>query len=327
MVCITGYQLEFKLAQGLHAPKITECRGSDGRVYRQLFKGGDDIRQDAVMEQVFDLVNQVLTRDGESEEAGLIEFVTNTSALGATLTPLHAKYNELPDWDLKRAQSYLGFQRNASESKRIASFKEVMKCIRPAMRFWFMESQTCHQKWYKMRLNYMRTTTTASIVGHILGLGDRHLSNILLDKETGNMIQIDLGIALDAGRHLPTHEKTEGVFRRCCEHTLSVLRENKDLVMTIIDVLKHDPLQIWVITEERARKLQESHDPDTNEGGTGLCYPLTGQQEKKNKEEESKVSESASRALASVKEKLSDNLNVETMVQYIVAGPHNGFHP
>lgn len=39
--------------------------------------------------------------------------------------------------------------------------------------------------------------------------------------------------------------RTEGVFRRCCEHTLRVLRDNKDLVMTIIDVLKHDPLQTW----------------------------------------------------------------------------------
>lgn len=359
MVCITGYQPEFKLAHGIHAPKITECRGSDGRLYRQLFKGGDDIRQDAVMEQVFDLVNQVLTRDGEcrkrrlnfrtykviplAEEAGLIEFVTNTSALGATLSPLHAKYNEPPDWNLKRAQSYLGAQRNASESKRIAAYKELMKHIRPAMRFWFMESQTCHQKWYEMRLNYTRTTATASIVGHILGLGDRHLSNILLDKETGDMIQIDLGIALDAGRHLPIPEKvpfrltpdiidgfgitkTEGVFRRCCEHTLRVLRENKDLVMTIIDVLKHDPLRVWVITEERARKLQESHDPETNEGGSRTCYPLTGQQEKKNKEEESKVSESASRALASVKEKLSDNLNVETMVNQLISEATNINH-
>lgn len=70
--------------------------------------------------------------------------------------------------------------------------------VRPAMRFWFMESQKCPEKWYEMRLNYTRTTATGSIVGHILGLGDRHLSNILLDEQTGDMVQIDLGISFDA---------------------------------------------------------------------------------------------------------------------------------
>lgn len=34
---------------GINAPKVVECRGSDGRIYRQLAKSGnDDLRQDAV---------------------------------------------------------------------------------------------------------------------------------------------------------------------------------------------------------------------------------------------------------------------------------------
>lgn len=34
---------------GINAPKVLECRGSDGHRYKQLAKSGnDDLRQDAV---------------------------------------------------------------------------------------------------------------------------------------------------------------------------------------------------------------------------------------------------------------------------------------
>jgi len=48
-----------------------------------------------------------------------------------------------------------------------------------------------------MRLKYTRSVATTSIVGHILGLGDRHTSNILLDNRSGEVVHIDLGIAFD----------------------------------------------------------------------------------------------------------------------------------
>ena len=68
-------------------------------------------------------------------------------------------------------------------------------------------------------------------VGYILGLGDRHIQNILIDTKTAEMIHIDLGVAFEQGRILPTPETVpfrltrdvvdgmgvtgvEGVFRR-----------------------------------------------------------------------------------------------------------------
>ena len=48
-----------------------------------------------------------------------------------------------------------------------------------------------------MRLCYSRSIATTSIVGHVLGLGDRHISNILFDNVTGEVVHIDLGIAFD----------------------------------------------------------------------------------------------------------------------------------
>jgi phosphatidylinositol kinase/protein kinase (PI-3 family) len=51
--------------------------------------------------------------------------------------------------------------------------------------------------WFAMRLNYTRSVATTSIVGHILGLGDRHTSNILIESSTGEVVHIDLGIAFE----------------------------------------------------------------------------------------------------------------------------------
>lgn len=42
--------------------------------------------------------------------------------------------------------------------------------------------------------------------GYVLGIGDRHSNNILLDVQTGELIHIDFGVAFEQGRSLPTPE-------------------------------------------------------------------------------------------------------------------------
>lgn len=79
-------------------------------------------------------------------------------------------------------------------------YLELRKQIRPVMRHYFTEKHKIPMSWFSMRLNYTRSVATTSIVGHILGLGDRHCSNILLDNVTGEVVHIDLGIAFDQVR-------------------------------------------------------------------------------------------------------------------------------
>ena len=51
--------------------------------------------------------------------------------------------------------------------------------------------------WFERRLAYARSTAVASMAGHIIGLGDRHLQNILLDTRSADAVHIDLGIAFE----------------------------------------------------------------------------------------------------------------------------------
>ena len=40
---------------------------------------------------------------------------------------------------------------------------------------------------------FVRSVATSSLVGYVLGLGDRHVQNILIDLTTAELVHIDLG--------------------------------------------------------------------------------------------------------------------------------------
>lgn len=74
------------------------------------------------------------------------------------------------------------------------------------LRFFFVEHFPDPLSWFEKRLAYTRSVATCSIVGFVLGIGDRHLNNILIDSTTAEMILIDFGVAFDEGKSLSTPE-------------------------------------------------------------------------------------------------------------------------
>lgn len=41
-----------------------------------------------------------------------------------------------------------------------------------------------------------------------------------------------------------------GVFKKSCETTLSILRRHQDVITTILEVLLYDPLYIWKVVPQ-----------------------------------------------------------------------------
>lgn len=70
-VGIYKWKPELSFAGGINAPKKLECIGSDGKRYPQLLKGKDDMRQDAVMQQVFGIVNNMLKKSKTTKKKRL----------------------------------------------------------------------------------------------------------------------------------------------------------------------------------------------------------------------------------------------------------------
>lgn len=58
-----------------------------------------------------------------------------------------------------------------------------------------------HKKgWLAARTAYTRTTAVISMVGYILGLGDRHGENILLDSTNGDTVHVDFNCLFNKGK-------------------------------------------------------------------------------------------------------------------------------
>ena len=83
----------------------------------------------------------------------------------------------------------------------------ICKNFRPAMRYFFFEKFVSPCQHFERRLAYTRSAATSSMIGYVLGLGDRHVQNILIDQTTAELIHIDLGVAFEQGRILPTPER------------------------------------------------------------------------------------------------------------------------
>ncbi|KAI3684521.1 hypothetical protein L6452_33745 [Arctium lappa] len=313
------------IMNGINAPKVVECLGSDGKKYRQLAKSGnDDLRQDAVMEQFFALVNTFLQNHRDTwkrrlgirtykvvpftPSAGVLEWVNGTLPLGEYLTGstrnggAHGRYG-IGDWSFPKCRQHM-----ATENNKRKAYQEVSDNFRPVMHHFFLERFLHPADWFEKRLAYTRSVAASSMVGYIVGLGDRHSMNILIDQATAEVVHIDLGVAFEQGLMLKTPERVpfrltrdiidgmgvtgiEGVFRRCCEENLSVMRTNKEALLTIIEVFIHDPLYKWALSPLKALERQKETDDDLE---TSL----------EDSENEYEGNKDAARALLRVKQKL-----------------------
>ena len=128
-----------------------------------------------------------------------------------TRSGAHKKYNP-KEWDSQTCRKEMQKVAKHSHSKKMEMFRKVCANFSPAMKYFFLENFSSPVSYYQSVTAYTRSVATNSMVGHILGLGDRHTNNILIDNNTGEIIHIDLGIAFDQGKILPTPETVSNTF-------------------------------------------------------------------------------------------------------------------
>lgn len=61
--------------------------------------------------------------------------------------------------------------------------------------------------WWQMVRRYSYSVAVMSIIGYIIGLGDRHLDNVLIDLTSGDVVHIDYNVCFEKGRALRVPEK------------------------------------------------------------------------------------------------------------------------
>ena len=87
---------------------------------------------------------------------------------------------------------------------KLNRLRTIYNNFQPAMHYFFLEKFPDPKSWVSHRVAYTRSVAVNSIVGYILGIGDRHTHNILLDTQSAEVIHIDFGIVFDQGKGLGT---------------------------------------------------------------------------------------------------------------------------
>jgi ataxia telangiectasia mutated family protein len=357
LVWIHKFESTFSITEsGISRPKIIECIGTDGIKYKQLLKSGDDTRQDAVMQQVFHFVNHILCKEERTRQRrlsirtykvvpmtpliGLLEWVDNTTQFGAYLsesdTGAHSRYYP-DDWSHVKCREYLSNASSDKPNDQLNRLQEIYDNFQPAFHHFFLEHYLSSTQWVSRRLAYVRSVAVTSIVGYILGIGDRHAYNILIDITTAEVVHIDFGIVFDQGKGLGTPEtvpfrltrdvidgmgicKTEGTYRKSCEEVLKVLRENTLELLTILSVVIHDPLYKWSLSPNDVRNRQIGRNKSL------INYTIKDDSKLDNLNDKGHFSrDAAERTLQKIKSKLlgyedptGEGLSVEGHVDYLI---------
>ena len=71
---------------------------------------------------------------------------------------------------------------------------------------WFTHAFSVPTQWFEARLLFTLSAAIWSMVGHVVGLGDRHSQNILLDTKTAECVHVDFDVLFDKGLLLATPE-------------------------------------------------------------------------------------------------------------------------
>ncbi|MES1915187.1 MAG: hypothetical protein MHM6MM_007165, partial [Cercozoa sp. M6MM] len=157
-------------------------------------------------------------------------------------------------------------------------FRRICAAVPLRLADWFLARFGAEaRQWYAARQRYARSLAAWSVVGYVIGLGDRHCENILFDVETGEVLHIDYDSLFDVARGLQVPEtmpfrltrnfvaalgvcdtpvqqrpgRVFGTFRNVCIQVLSLLRERRDTLTHVLQSFAHDPLLDWRKHEHR----------------------------------------------------------------------------
>jgi len=114
-----------------------------------------------------------------------------------------------------------------------------------------------------LRSEFAKSLAAINICSYILGIGDRHLENFLLDMSTGCLIPIDFGHAFGSATEvLPVPELapfrltrqlesflsplgTKGLLENSMVCIMKALQTKKDVILNTMDVFVKEPLLDW----------------------------------------------------------------------------------
>ena len=136
-----------------------------------------------------------------------------------------------------------------------------------------MSAPNLWQVEFEMRRNFAQSLAAINSCHYMLGIGDRHLLNLLLLDGSGTLCSIDFGHAFgSATQLLPIPElmpfrlttqllgvlqplDAEGLLKRTMTHVMTALRKHKQILKETMSIFIKDPTLDW---RQQAKKQMKS---------------------------------------------------------------------
>jgi serine/threonine-protein kinase mTOR len=261
-------------------PRKMSLQGSDGIPYTFLLKGHEDIRQDERVMQLFGLVNTLLSKDADSfkrhlsitrfpaiplsQSSGLLGWAHDNDTLHGLIKEYREQRRILLNIEHRIMLQMAPQYDNLTLMQKVEVFSYAMDNTtgKDLYRVLWLKSPNS-EAWLERRTNYTRSLAVMSMVGYILGLGDRHPSNLMLHRKTGKIVHIDYGDCFEVAMHREKYPERvpfrltrmltyamevsniDGSYKISCEAVMRVLRDNKESLMAVLEAFIHDPLLNW----------------------------------------------------------------------------------
>lgn len=159
---------------------------------------------------------------------------------------------------------YKAMYKKASRNQVIQEYQKKVNSVPwDILRRSLYNLASCPEAFVVLRTHFIQSLASISICQYILGIGDRHLSNFMVDLTTGRLIGIDFGHAFgSATQFLPIPElmpfrltpqltslmwphKESGLLKSCMHHCLRTLRDSPNILLNPMDIFVKEPSLDW----------------------------------------------------------------------------------
>nr|XP_018266518.1 phosphatidylinositol 3-kinase [Kwoniella dejecticola CBS 10117]OBR88676.1 phosphatidylinositol 3-kinase [Kwoniella dejecticola CBS 10117] len=269
-----------------------------------LLKGNEDLRGDERIMQLFNLINTMLNHNSDafsrnlhllpyeviplSPSAGLVSWVSNTQQLQSMIMFNRAK-NKQQSLNDKETASLLAEMDKYDKLPIATKVQRLKACLAHSkqsdLKDVLWQKSPSSDIWIRRRTNFARTVGVSSFVGSIIGLGDRHGSNILIDQLTWGALHIDFGdlfnvaqersflpekvpfrltrmmtnafeLASRGGLEVPG---TRGTFKQASLIVMNVLRDSRSTVLAMLEAFLYDPLLSWTVSGNEKQRAESGN--------------------------------------------------------------------
>ncbi|KAH0794831.1 PIKK family atypical protein kinase [Histomonas meleagridis] len=259
--------------------------GSNGRKYDFLLKANEDTRLDERVMQFFTYVNTIISSSSIplrknlsittysvtpiTGNVGLIGWVTGCDTMFAIIK----EYRDFHSIDLE-VEYKIGNPQNYGNfpiETKMQFFRKGIKTTKGDEVKKILFNQASDSiNWLERRKTYTTSLALTSIAGYILGLGDRHMQNIMFNLKSAKLVHIDFGDCFEVTQHRKRFPelvpfrltrllvnalevtRVDGTFRVCCENIMKILRRNNEQILGLLDVFIYDPLLQWIVEENNS---------------------------------------------------------------------------